>query len=76
MEALIAEEHERITVELTELRARLKGVRGFVAAGAVHGHRLSAILGELGISWPGPPSGTTTNVLITTILRATASSTW
>jgi nitrogenase molybdenum-iron protein alpha chain len=53
VEALIAEEHERITPELTELRARLKGVSGFVAAGAVHGHSLVAILGELGMEVVG-----------------------
>lgn len=53
VEALIVAEKERIAPELAELRERLAGVRGFVSAGAVHGHSLIAILRELGMEVPG-----------------------
>jgi nitrogenase molybdenum-iron protein alpha chain len=49
VEALIAQERERIAPELDELRQRLKGLRAFIAAGAVHGHSIVAVLRELGI---------------------------
>jgi nitrogenase molybdenum-iron protein alpha chain len=53
VEALIRSEKAVIAAELAEYRAKLKGVRGFVAAGAVHGHSLLAVLSELGIEVAG-----------------------
>lgn len=52
-EALIAEERARIAGELEELRGRLKGLRAFVAAGAVHGHSIVAVLKDLGLEVAG-----------------------
>lgn len=49
VEELIGAERERIAEELEYLRSRLKGLRGFIAAGAVHGHSIVAVLQELGI---------------------------
>ena len=49
VEELIAAEHARIAPELRELRERLAGVRGYVAAGAVHGHSIISVLKELGM---------------------------
>ena len=53
VETLIAEERARIAPELAGLRQRLAGVRGFVSAGAVHGHSIIGILKELGMDLAG-----------------------
>jgi len=53
VETLISDEHERIAPELEDLRQRLKGLRAFIAAGAVHGHSIVAVLRELGIEVTG-----------------------
>jgi nitrogenase molybdenum-iron protein alpha chain len=53
VEALIADEHAAIADELGELREKLRGLRGYVAAGSVHGHSLSAVLRELGMEVAG-----------------------
>jgi nitrogenase molybdenum-iron protein alpha chain len=49
METLIASEKAAIEPELNRLRDRLRGVRGFVAAGDIHGHSLINVLKELGL---------------------------
>lgn len=53
VEALIGSETEAIAPELAELRKELGGLTGFVAAGAVHGHSIAAVLSELGIKVVG-----------------------
>jgi nitrogenase molybdenum-iron protein alpha chain len=49
VEALIAHEKAAIHEELEELRGKLAGIKGFVSAGAVHGHSLICVLKELGV---------------------------
>jgi len=53
VENLIASEKERIAPELRELKQQLKGIRGFVSAGAVHGHSIINVLKELGLDVVG-----------------------
>jgi nitrogenase molybdenum-iron protein alpha chain len=53
VEALIASELEAIAPELAGLRRELSGLTGYVAAGAVHGHSIAAVLGELGMKVVG-----------------------
>lgn len=52
-EAYIAREHARIAPRLAELRARLKGKKGYVATGSSYAHGLIAVLRELGIEVDG-----------------------
>ncbi len=49
VEKLINDEKAAIAQELAELRKKLQGIRGFVSAGAVHGHSLINVLKELGV---------------------------
>lgn len=53
VEALIASEKEAIAADLEELRAELTGLKGYVAAGSVHGHSIAALLNDLGIETIG-----------------------
>jgi len=53
VETLISDERERIEPELEDLRQHLKGLHAFIAAGAVHGHSIVAVLRELGIEVTG-----------------------
>jgi nitrogenase molybdenum-iron protein alpha chain len=53
VERLLAEERERYLPRIQELRARLKGKRAHVTAGASHGHALIAVLRELGLEVTG-----------------------
>jgi len=77
VEELIASERARIAPELKYIKSRLSGLRGFIAAGAVHGHSIVAVLKELGIEvlgatvWHhdasfdhGDPSGDTLQKLV------------
>ena len=50
VEAVIASERARVAPELERLRQRLKGKKGFVAAGAAFAHGLIADLRELGVT--------------------------
>jgi Nitrogenase molybdenum-iron protein, alpha and beta chains len=49
VEKLINDEKEAIASELAELRKKLLGVKGFISAGAVHGHSLISVLKDLGV---------------------------
>lgn len=49
IEALIASEKAAVEPELLKLREKLAGVRGFIAAGDIHGHSLINVLKELGL---------------------------
>jgi nitrogenase molybdenum-iron protein alpha chain len=53
VEMLITSEKAAIAAELAELKTKLKGVRGFVSAGAIHGHSLISVLKELGLEVVG-----------------------
>jgi nitrogenase molybdenum-iron protein alpha chain len=53
VERLIAHEREAIAEELESLRKQLKGLTGYVAAGAVHGHSIASVLRELGMNVAG-----------------------
>jgi nitrogenase molybdenum-iron protein alpha chain len=53
VETLIAAEREAIAAPLAELHKELGGLRGYVAAGAVHGHSIAAVLGDLGMKVVG-----------------------
>jgi nitrogenase molybdenum-iron protein alpha chain len=53
VEAVIESEHRRIAKDLDFLRNRLKGKKGFVAAGAAFAHGLIANLRELGVEIEG-----------------------
>jgi len=53
VEALIASEQEASAAELARLRKELSGLTGYVAAGAVHGHSIAAVLSELGMKVVG-----------------------
>ncbi len=50
VEAYITATKERIAPELAQFRQELAGVRGYVAAGAVHGHGIINVLKELGLN--------------------------
>ena len=52
-EAYIAREHERIAPRLEELRAKLKGVKGYVATGSAYAHAMVEVLRELGVTVDG-----------------------
>lgn len=49
VEELIASEKAAIADELAALRQELTGLKGYVAAGSVHGHSMACLLGELGM---------------------------
>jgi len=53
VESLIDAEREAIAEPLRELRKELTGLTGYVAAGAVHGHSIAAVLAELGMKVVG-----------------------
>ncbi|MBC2580723.1 nitrogenase component 1 [Clostridium sp. DJ247] len=53
VEELIKSERERIAPELEELRAKLKGKRAYVTAGAAHGHSLLGLIRDLGLEVVG-----------------------
>jgi nitrogenase molybdenum-iron protein alpha chain len=52
-EAYIAREHERIGPQLEELRRKLKGIKGYVAAGSAYAHGLMSAVRELGVELDG-----------------------
>jgi nitrogenase molybdenum-iron protein alpha chain len=50
VETLIADERAAVLPALDELRRELRGRTAYVAAGAVHGHSIAAVLRELGLT--------------------------
>ena len=52
-EEYIAREHERVRPRLEELRALLKGKKGYVSTGSAYSHGLIGVLRELGIEVDG-----------------------
>jgi len=53
VEELIASEKAAIAPELERLKSELTGLKGYVAAGSVHGHSIAALLDDLGIEVVG-----------------------
>jgi nitrogenase molybdenum-iron protein alpha chain len=53
IESHIENEHRRIAPRLSQLRERLKGVKGFVATGSAYAHAMIAVLRDLGIAVDG-----------------------
>lgn len=53
VEELIRSEKAAIAPELAELKEKLAGLRGFIGAGAIHGHSLINVLQELGMEVVG-----------------------
>ena len=52
-EKYIQSEHERVHDEIEALKAKLKGVKGFVITGSAYAHGLISVLRELGIEVNG-----------------------
>lgn len=52
-EKYIQSEHERVQDEIEALKAKLKGVKGFVITGSAYAHGLISVLRELGIEVNG-----------------------
>ncbi|MDR0804660.1 MAG: nitrogenase, partial [Oscillospiraceae bacterium] len=52
-EKLIAEKRDKYLPRIKELREKLSGIRGYVTAGASHGHSMLALMKELGIETVG-----------------------